>query len=248
MLIFDDEFNKFRHCQDQFLYERATKIKDYLREDGINEIVALLFEIIKGYKFLDLKQVKNSLRVIARLIDWNQLFIFTDIVNFTKENFVSSVPLLSESLEVFNSIIHKGMDSHQKIEVIKYLNINEILISILNPTENIKIKIDETIFFKICEIVTNLGSFVRDSYFALKKSVSDKNPLTNEQNELFQNINAIANSTIFISKYILDLSKKFDHNTIFQISDFLNELISYLKNDEYVTNILVNINFFNFLF
>jgi hypothetical protein len=239
MLIFDDEFNKFRHCQDQYLYERATKIKDYLREDGIIEIVALLFEIIKGYKFLDLKQVKNSLKVIARLIDWNQLFLFTDIVNFTKENFLISVPLLSENLEVFNSIIHKGMDYQQKIEVIKYLNINEILISILRPSENIKIKIDETIFFKICEIVTNLGDFVKDSYFSLKKSCTDKNLFTNEQNDLFQNTNSIANCTIFISNYILDLSKKFDHNTIFQISDFLNELITYLKSDEYVTNILV---------
>ena len=156
MLIFDEEFNKFRHCQDQFMYERSTKIKDFLREDGIKEIVALLLEVIKGYKFLDLKQVKNSLKVIARLIDWNQLFLFTEVVNFTKENFITSNHLLSETLEVFNSIIHKGMDSQQKIEVIKYLNINEILISILKPSENVKIKIDETIFFKICEIVTNL--------------------------------------------------------------------------------------------
>ena len=190
-----------------------------------------------------LKQVKNSLKVVSRLIDWNQLFLFTDIVNFTKENFVTSNPLLSESLEVLNSIIHKGMDPQQKLEVIRYLNINEILISILKP--DAKIKIDGTIFFKICEIVTNLGSFVKESYLTMKTIVNKgTNQLTNEQNDFFQYTNTIANCTIFISNSILDLSKKFDHNTIFQISDFLNELISYLKNDEYVAAILVK----NYLF
>ena len=168
------------------------------------------------------------------------LFLFTDIVNFTKENFVTSNPLLSESLEVLNSIIHKGMDPQQKIEVIRYLNINEILISILKPNQNTKIKIDETTFFKICEIVTNLGGFVKESYLTMKTIVNKgTNQLTTEQNEFFQYTNTIANCTIFISNSILDLSKKFDHNTIFQISDFLNELISYLKTDEYVAAILV---------
>lgn len=156
---------------------------------------------------------------------------------------MTSNPLLSESLEVFNSIIHKGMDSSQKIEVIKYLNINDILINILKPEINKKnIKIDETIFFKICEIVTNLGSFVKESYTTMKNVLNKGNNLgqmSSEQTEFFQNTNNIANCTIFISNYVLDLSKKFDHNTIFQISDYLNELVSYLKNDEYVASILV---------
>ena len=243
MVIFDDELIKFRHIQNQVLFQRSTIIKDYLRSDGINDIVSLLFQIIQNHQFLDIKLVKNSMRVIARLIDWNQLHIFTDCVNYITEKLMNNF-LLSESLEVINSIIHKGMDPPQKVEVIKYLKINQILDSILKPNiqaEGHQIKMDEGIFFKICEIVSNLGIFSNDSYESFKNSILGigASEITDEQQAFFLFINEQVNYSIYHTISIINMSRKFDQKSIYQICDFLNGLISSLKNNDYIIDILV---------
>ncbi len=247
MVIFDDELIKFRHIQDPQLLNRATIIKDYLRTNGVAEIVGLMFEIIKNHKFLDRKLVKNSMKVITRLIDWNLLNLFTDCVHYITNDLINSGSLISESLEVINSIIHKGMDAPQKVEVIKYLQINQIVDSILRPGNqesngcfNTK-KIDESVFFSICEIVANLGTFAHESYDSFKNIIFSNavSEITEEQQAFFAFINELANYAIFHSISIINMSQRFDQKSIYQISDFLSALISFLKNNEFIIGLVV---------
>lgn len=253
MIIFDDELIKFRHIQNQYLFTRSTVIKDYVRVNGVVDIVALLFQIIQSHKFLDQRLVKSSLKVIARLIDWNLLNIFTECVNYINENLMNSnSSFLGESLDVINSIIHKGMEAPQKVEVIKYLNVNQVLDSILRPvnsssaSENGNIitnkKIDENVFFKICEIVANLGSFANESYGAFKNIIFNINvtEITDEQQAFFGFINELANYAIYHSISIFNIARKFDLKSIYQICDFLGELISFLKTNDFIIEMLVS--------
>jgi len=246
MIIFDDELIRFRHIQEATLLNRATVINDFLRTNGVAEIVSLMFEIIKNHKFLDSKLVKNAMKVIARLIDWNLLNLFTDCVNYITENLITSGVLISESLEVITAIIHKGMDAPQKVEVIKYLKINQILDSILRPGNqepngfNIK-KIDESIFFSICEIVANLGTFANESYDAFKNIIFSigVTEITEDQQAFFAFINELANYSIFHSISIINMSRRFNQKSIYQISDFLSAMISFLENNEFIIGLLV---------
>jgi len=246
MIIFDDELIRFRHIQEAALLNRATIIKDFLRTNGVADIVVLLLEIIKNHNFLDVKLVKNALKVVARLIDWNLLNIFTDCVNYITENLITSGNLLSESLEVINSIIHKGMDAPQKVEVIKYLKINHLLDSILRPNSqsengfNVK-KIDESIFFNICEIVANLGTFANETYDSFKNIIFSigVSEITEDQQVFFAFINELANYSIFHCISIINISKRFDQKSIYQISDFLSAMISFLKHNEFIIDLLV---------
>lgn len=246
MVIFDDELIKFRHIQGPHLLNRATLIKDYLRTNGVAEIVSLMFEIIKNHNFLDNKLVKNSMKVIARLIDWNLLNLFTDCVNYITNDLIACGALISESLEVINSIIHKGMDAPQKVEVIKYLKINQILDSILRSSNqepngfNVK-KIDESIFFSVCEIVANFGTFANESYDSFKNVIFSigVSEITEDQQAFFAFINELANYAVYHSISIIDMSRRFDQKSIYQISDFLSAMISYLKNNEFIIGLLV---------
>jgi hypothetical protein len=246
MVIFDDELIRFRHIQDPPLLNKATKIKDFLRTNGVTEIVGLMLEIIKNQKFLDSKLVKNSMKVIARLIDWNLLNIFTDCINYLIDNLITSEVFISESLDVINSIIHKGMDATQKVEVIKYLKINQILDAILRPGNqelngfSVK-KIDESIFFSICEIVSNLCTFAHESFDSFKNIITNGvSEITENQQAFFAFINELANYAIFHSISIINISRKFDQKSIYQISDCLSALISFLKNNEFIIGLLVN--------
>ncbi len=251
MIIFDDELIKFRHIQEASLLNRATIIKDFLRTNGVTEIVGLLFEIIKNHQLLDNKLVKNSIKVISRLIDWNLLNIFTECVNYITSILIPSRILLSESLDVLYCIIHKGMDAPQKVEVIKYLNINQILDSILRPNNqnengfNIK-KIDESLFFKICEIVANLGMFGNASYDSFKNIIfaAGVTKISEEQQEFYKFINELTNYSIYHCISIINISRKYDQKSFYEISDFLSNLISFLKNNEFIIDLLVKLCFF----
>ena len=51
-------------------------IKDYLREGQIPQIVTLIAQVLGNHSLFEKKTVKGTLKVLASLIDWNEIPLF----------------------------------------------------------------------------------------------------------------------------------------------------------------------------
>jgi hypothetical protein len=155
LLTFDDELIKFRHTYTDYEVTRSTIIKDYMRLEAVNECVYVINQLMQNESHFPKKLIKNSIKVISLLIDWNLLNIFEESVRIITSVLINNPEYENESLEVLNAIIQKGMEPNQKLELIKYLNLNDIIGNFLkNPG-----KLNENSLFHICEIVGNIGNF-----------------------------------------------------------------------------------------
>jgi hypothetical protein len=233
MLIFDDEFIKFRHTQTEYDTYRATIIKDYLRLDGINDIVYLLTQLIHNYFNLSKKLIKNCIKAVCYLIDWNSLNLFGDFTNVVISNLILLEDFQSESLELINAILEKGMEPIQKYEVISYLNVNTILEKILNQKN-----INDNTLFNLCEIVSNLGNFTIECFQWIKSF-----EFTSEQEAFYKNIFELANYAVYHCVKIIEFSAKGEYKLAIQLCDFVANLINFLKSNENIShNFVYKIN------
>ena len=54
----------------------SSQIKDFVRDGQIGPIVTVLLQVIANYNLFPKKTVKGTLKVLAQLIDWNELNFF----------------------------------------------------------------------------------------------------------------------------------------------------------------------------
>ena len=236
LITFDDELIKFRHTYTDYEGSRSTIIKDYLRIHLIKDINNVLYQIISNDQYVDASVVIKSIKVIAQLIDWNSLEIFNELLATMLTKLISNGSYLSAILEVLNAVVKKGMEPAMKIDVIKRININTILHSVVKDNN-----IPDAALEISAEIVNNIGLFVHESYETIKTNIIMLNKgltlmngveisqqscdealaFTNEQlNFCFQCTIAILNH------------KKFEYKTANQFIDYLSNIITYLKSNE----------------
>ena len=72
------------------------------------------------------KTVKGTLKVLAQLIDWNELTLFEEVVQPCKE-FVKVKGYRAGGMACLGAIVGKGMDPAQKLTVIKQVEFMEVL-------------------------------------------------------------------------------------------------------------------------
>ena len=51
--------------------ELSARIKDFMREGQIPQIVSLLTQVLQNYTLFEERTVRGALKVIATLSDWN---------------------------------------------------------------------------------------------------------------------------------------------------------------------------------
>lgn len=236
LLIFDDELIKFRHTYNDYEVTRSTIIKDYLRLDGVPDIVYVFYQLIQGYQNLNKKIIKNAIKVTAQLLDWNALNLFSDSIAFINSNLINNSDYQSECLEVLNAVVEKGMEPTQKIEIIKFLDLNKIIEFILKTPDNIH----ENSLFNICEIVNNMGNFTIEC-FEMFKGLKVQNQMTDEQRDLFNYICELANYALYHSISIINYSFKVEIKICLQLHDFLSNLLNYIKQNEFLCQILLEL-------
>jgi hypothetical protein len=239
LLIFDDELIKFRHTYTEFEINRSTLIKDYLRLHGINDIVFMLGQLILGHQVISKKITINAIKVIAELIDWNVLTLFSDIVQYVCSDLIKINDFQSECLDVLNAIVEKGMEPLQKLEIIKFLNLNSLINEIFKNNPQM---ISENSLFHICEIVSNMGNMTIECFNMFNK-FKKENPegqgLTDEQQAMFNYICEIANYCLFHSVTIISYSTKIEHKIALHLLDFISSITAFFKQNVYLSEILL---------
>ena len=95
-------------------------MKDGIRALAINDILFLFNQVLVNYAVFDEETVNESLEVLADLVDWNSLELFGPTVpTFTA--FLANNSYRTSAFVCVHSMIHKGMDYPQKVELIANL-------------------------------------------------------------------------------------------------------------------------------
>jgi hypothetical protein len=228
MLIFDDEFIKFRNTQGEFDMQRATAVKDNMRTDSVPDIIYLLTQLMQNHTNLNKKVIKNAIKVIGQLIDWNSINLFTEPITVIMSNLISNTDFQSECFEVISYIVGKGMEPEGKLEVIKYLNVNALLEEILKYDN-----INENTMYNICEIITQMANFTVEYFAMLKGGKTD--------NGLLTHVIEVVNYCIYHSIRVIESAKNYDYKTAIQLHDFLTEFPAFLKTNSNICNLLKEI-------
>ncbi len=102
-----------RSTLSDFAITRATIIKDYMREGTVKEISDVLMSYVMhnisnpNSLKVNYKTISNSIKIIAQLIDWNDLNIFSNFITTILENLLNEI-LQSDILVLLNAVISKG--------------------------------------------------------------------------------------------------------------------------------------------
>ena len=108
-LTFDDELIKYRNTYTDLEAKKANSIKDYLRENFVKDLVNMVNQVFSNLsEFHNQKKIiSNCTKVIAQLIDWNNLVLFGDSVNIILQ-LLTNDDFQSDALLVLNAIVNKG--------------------------------------------------------------------------------------------------------------------------------------------
>lgn len=168
LITFNDEYLKFRHTLNSFDENRSTLIKDSLRVDHsllnilkvVNSIISLNSE-----SFPDRLTIL-SLKVAAQLIDWNNIQLFEEII-ISSQKILNNTKFTKLILELFSALVNKGMNLNEKINLLKYLDILNLIESFV---KNKKICIEYDCVNALSEMVINLGLYFCESLVLLEKT------------------------------------------------------------------------------
>ena len=74
--IFDEELVERYSSKPPAEVILSSQIKDFVRDGQIGPIVTVLLQVVANYNLFPKKTVKGTLKVLAQLIDWNELNFF----------------------------------------------------------------------------------------------------------------------------------------------------------------------------
>lgn len=74
--IFDEEIVERSQLKSVEEMQLSGTIKDFMREGQIPQIVTLLRQVLQNHSLFERKTVKGTLKVLATLIDWNEIPLF----------------------------------------------------------------------------------------------------------------------------------------------------------------------------
>lgn len=91
LTIMDEDLVERYEGQDHLHNERASKVKDGIRERAITDICNLLQQLLTNFQVFDADTVNEALEVAAQLIDWNNLEAFEQIILTARGFLVGSI-------------------------------------------------------------------------------------------------------------------------------------------------------------
>ncbi len=96
----------------------SARVKDWLRVDQIPQIVQLLAQVLNNNSIFEKKTVKGTLKVLATLIDWNDLAMF-DSCRAKISELQREKHLRAGAFQCLGSLVGKGMPEMDKLTIIK---------------------------------------------------------------------------------------------------------------------------------
>ena len=228
LLTFDDELIKYSDTYNERDSERATKIKDFMREEthmnDLINIINVIQQLLSNEEFIEQKIINKGIKVISQLIDWCPIVLFEQTLQIILNKLLFKKKYICESIKVLISIIHKGMKPNLKIEIIKNLKINEIIENIFKTKQELQV-IELT-----SDLINNIGQFLVESYENIKDMIKNK-----EENyeEYFNFTN---DELLFCFKLTKEILLKFnsEYKPALELIDYLSAIISYFKSNEII--------------
>ncbi|CDW81505.1 exportin-t [Stylonychia lemnae] len=172
MKVFEEELVERQDNKTTHLLEQQARVKDGIRKGAINDIIFVLSQVLQNYQLFDEEMVNDTLEVMGQLIDWNALELFGGLIELFK-SFLNNPKYRANAISCFHSIVYKGMDYPQKVELIVNLQFLDILESFEirfreRPSEDSDLQEEqeneEEFFEAVSEIVDKLGQWCLEIY------------------------------------------------------------------------------------
>ena len=230
-LIFDDELVKYKHANTEFLANKSTIIKEYLRNNEMKEILDLLFIILSNEEILKENVIKKCIKVVSELIDWVIINSFGNIMQLILNKYINNFNYIDEIIQCLTAIIKKGMEPQLKIEIIQNIKINSIIENYLNLNGLNTITLEY-----LAGLINETGNILLEVYANIKSFQNNNN------SEFIKLLNNANEELFFIFNYI---NKVMTYNNIINYKeslvfiDFLTGIVSYLKSYD---NLIFNNN------
>mmetsp|Transcript_42152 Transcript_42152/g.55531 ORF Transcript_42152/g.55531 Transcript_42152/m.55531 type:complete len:192 (-) Transcript_42152:1631-2206(-) len=96
----------------------STSIKDWFRVNQVSQVVTLLSQVLQNHAIFESKTVKGTLKVLATLIDWNEISLFDDCRAYIG-GFLRASELRAGAFQFMAAFVGKGMSELDKLVIIK---------------------------------------------------------------------------------------------------------------------------------
>ena len=227
-LIFDDELVKYKHANTEFLANKSTIIKEYMRNNEIKDVLDLLFIILSNEEILKENVIKKCIKVVSELIDWVLINSFGNIMQLILNKYINNLNYIDEIIQCLTAIIKKGMEPQLKIEIIQNIKINNIIENYLNLN-----KLNTITLEFLAGLINETGNILLEVYANIKTVQNNKNA----DEQFIKLLNNANEELYFIFNYI---NKVMLYNNIINYKeslvfiDFLTGIVSYLKSYDYL--------------
>ena len=227
-LIFDDELVKYKHANTEFLANKSTIIKEYMRNNEIKDVLDLLFMILSNEEILKENVIKKCIKVVSELIDWVLINSFGNIMQLILNKYINNLNYIDEIIQCLTAIIKKGMEPQLKIEIIQNIKINNIIENYLNLN-----KLNTITLEFLAGLINETGNILLEVYANIKTVQNNKNA----DEQFIKLLNNANEELYFIFNYI---NKVMLYNNIINYKeslvfiDFLTGIVSYLKSYDYL--------------
>ena len=227
-LIFDDELVKYKHANTEFLANKSTIIKEYMRNNEIKDVLDLLFMILSNEEILKENVIKKCIKVVSELIDWVLISSFGNIMQLILNKYINNLNYIDEIIQCLTAIIKKGMEPQLKIEIIQNIKINNIIENYLNLN-----KLNTITLEFLAGLINETGNILLEVYANIKTVQNNKNA----DEQFIKLLNNANEELYFIFNYI---NKVMLYNNIINYKeslvfiDFLTGIVSYLKSYDYL--------------
>lgn len=116
--MFDEEVVERYQTKSVAEMQLSAAIKDWMRIEQIPQIVTLLAQVLDSHAMFERKTVKGTLKVLATLIDWNEIPLF-DSCRVKIREFLRVPHLRAGAFQCLGALVGKGMPELEKLNCIQ---------------------------------------------------------------------------------------------------------------------------------
>ncbi len=121
LLILDEEVVERAEQKSDGERTITSNVKDAMRTESVPHILSLMTCVLTQYQKFEVKAVRQTLKVISQLIDWNELSMFNQQFQYFM-NFLNFKEFRAPAFGCISAIVDKGMLEGEKLMVVQQIN------------------------------------------------------------------------------------------------------------------------------
>lgn len=227
--IFNEEYIQFRHTYDQLKINRSTIIKDYLRNNVIQNILIVVKSILENEEYIkNDKVIKKSIKIVSQFIDWIPFEYFIDVLKVILGDLIKKYKYFDQCCDIIYAIIKKGMEPKMKRNILN--DINPMINNFLKSSK----RIEEYTLQKISEINNLIGTFIIENFEHTKDLIKKNSTVNDDVNESFNwSCNELRYYFYFIKEIII-YGNEINYKCALTLCESFEDIILYLKSNDII--------------